>query len=105
MPNTMELSVLMVQPSSSVHINPFGIGGLPSILTDYTKIILSSTTKILLPQNNILISQSILCCGNVVKSPHTCNDNHIQSLESQVNLCMYGVIVLPKVVDFCFDRI
>ena len=28
-----------------------------------------------------------------------CNDNRVQSSESQVNLCTYGVIVLPKVVD------
>ena len=37
------------------------------------------------------------------KGPHTRNGNCIQSSESQVNLCMYWVIVLPKVVDF--DRI
>ena len=34
-----------------------------------------------------------------------CSDKRVQSLESQVNLCMYGVMVLPKVVDFYFDRI
>ena len=53
------------------------------------------------------------------KGPHTCNDNCIviriaskfvcnnciQSLELKVNLCVYGIIVLPKVVDFDFDHI
>ena len=29
----------------------------------------------------------------------------MQSLESQVNLRMDGVIVLPKVADFDFDRL
>ena len=38
------------------------------------------------------------------KGPHTSIDNR-QSLESQVGLCMHGVIVLPKVVDFDFGRI
>ena len=29
---------------------------------------------------------------------------HAKSYIVQVNLCMCGVIVLPKVVDFCFDQ-
>ena len=37
------------------------------------------------------------------KGPHIRNDNRIQSLESQVNLCMHGVIVLPKAVNFYSD--
>ena len=44
-------------------------------------------------------------CRQVFKGLHTRNDNLIQSSESQVNLCMYGIIVLPKVVDFSFDRV
>ena len=43
--------------------------------------------------------------NTTLKAPHTCKDNHIQSSESQVNLCMYEVIVLPKMVDLYFDRI
>ena len=39
------------------------------------------------------------------KGPHPRSDNHIQSLDSQVNLHMNGVIVLPKVADFNFDQI
>ena len=39
------------------------------------------------------------------KGPHAENDNRIKSSESHINLCMYGVIVLPKVADFYFDRI
>ena len=39
------------------------------------------------------------------KGSHTCDDNCIQSSELQVNLCKYGVIDLPKVVDFYFDWI
>ena len=43
--------------------------------------------------------------GTTVKSPHTHNDNGIRSSESKVNFCMCGVIVLPNVVNFYFDRI
>ena len=30
------------------------------------------------------------------KGPHTCNDNRMQSSESQVNLCVHGGHRLPK---------
>ena len=49
----------------------------------------------------LYVEQALL----IVLRPHTCNDNCIQSSELLVNLCMYGVIVLPKVVDFYFDGI
>ena len=44
------------------------------------------------------------------QGPPTHNDHRIHSSESKVNLCMGGgggggVIILPKVVDFYFDRI
>ena len=46
-----------------------------------------------------LYSQELL----KIKGPHTHNDNRIQSLESQVNLCMHGIIFLPKMVDLSFN--